>query len=359
MQQPSEATAHELIRLLLLEQRDETGLVERAEQFRSQGEWQEIERLWKAQEQSKESLVCDDEALLGIAEMYRGVVGWFHEKFDRKATAMHFRKAEEAFSCLGNRYAVGLVYMAQGFTRLKSEMDAEEQAQSKDAEEQARLWFCRSLQEFSWLATHCDRIGDRAGCRRSGALVGRIEELLKALEKKKLKREHVHLIPYVGEVAAGEPKLIAAAISVDVQKAESGDAEDEAVIVLAGRRYTLCDPKNRKQKIPLKFSSEHEYFTFDVKGDSMIGVGLKPRDRILAQRVDDVDSGEIAVVVVEGKAGPTGLVKIVAKRKDAILLKSANPAYKTREFSTRAVKSGALKIQGKACGILVEEPETE
>lgn len=65
-----------------------------------------------------------------------------------------------------------------------------------------------------------------------------------------------------------------------------------------------------------------------VKGDSMYPK-IEDGDIIIVRKQDSVDSGSIAVVLIDGD---DGLVKRVKYGRDWIDLESINPEYKTRHF---------------------------
>ena len=65
-------------------------------------------------------------------------------------------------------------------------------------------------------------------------------------------------------------------------------------------------------------------FCLKVKGDSMIGAGIKDGDIVFIRKQESVDDGEIAAVLVEDEA----TLKRVYITKDAVTLISENPKYK-------------------------------
>lgn len=87
------------------------------------------------------------------------------------------------------------------------------------------------------------------------------------------------------------------------------------------------------------------YFWLYVKGDSMIGEGIMPGDLALVREQPDIESGELAVVIVDGEEGT---LKRVYKKESSIVLQSANAAYPPRIFSGPELNSicivGKVKI---------------
>jgi len=85
-----------------------------------------------------------------------------------------------------------------------------------------------------------------------------------------------------------------------------------------------------------------EYVYLVVKGDSMIGEGIMPGDLALVRIQPDVNSGDLAVVIVDKEEGT---LKRVLKRGTGIILQSANPDYPDRLFAGEDVEK--VKIVGK------------
>jgi len=82
--------------------------------------------------------------------------------------------------------------------------------------------------------------------------------------------------------------------------------------------YDMADVKNPE-----------EYRYFNVKGDSM-ETEIHDGNRALVHIQPDVESGELAVVIINGDEG---CLKKVIKQGDSIILQSFNPNYPPRIFS--------------------------
>ncbi len=67
-----------------------------------------------------------------------------------------------------------------------------------------------------------------------------------------------------------------------------------------------------------------EYFYLRAKGDSMEGARIKEGDLLLIRKQPDVDSGDIAAVLIEDEA----VLKRVYKDGTQMILQSENPSYK-------------------------------
>lgn len=71
------------------------------------------------------------------------------------------------------------------------------------------------------------------------------------------------------------------------------------------------------------------YFWLHAKGDSMMNVGIHEGDLLLIRQQNDVDSGDIAVVAINGD---DATLKRVIKKENALILQPENPAYETKIF---------------------------
>ena len=83
-------------------------------------------------------------------------------------------------------------------------------------------------------------------------------------------------------------------------------------------------------------------FCLRVKGDSMIGAGIKDGDIVFIRKQDSVDDGEIAAVLVDDEA----TLKRVYISNDAVTLISENPKYKPMVYTKKQCKN--IRILGKA-----------
>lgn len=85
---------------------------------------------------------------------------------------------------------------------------------------------------------------------------------------------------------------------------------------------------------------------FRCKGDSMIGAGIHDGDVAIVRIQDQVESGELAIVVINGDEGTLKRVHI---QTDAIILESANPSFPPRVFT--GVDRAIVHIVGKVIEI--------
>jgi repressor LexA len=90
--------------------------------------------------------------------------------------------------------------------------------------------------------------------------------------------------------------------------------------------------------------SSGEHYALEIVGDSMINAGILNGDTVLIQRVEDAQSGDIVVALVDNTEAT---LKRLRKRGSQIALEAANPAYETRIFGPDRVK-----VQGRLVGLV-------
>ena len=83
-------------------------------------------------------------------------------------------------------------------------------------------------------------------------------------------------------------------------------------------------------------------FCLRVRGDSMIGAGIKDGDIVFIRKQESVDDGEIAAVLVDDEA----TLKRVYITDDAVTLIAENPKYKPMVYTKKQCKN--IRILGKA-----------
>lgn len=93
--------------------------------------------------------------------------------------------------------------------------------------------------------------------------------------------------------------------------------------------------------VPQNMARGNDLFVLDVQGDSMIGVGIMPRDKIIVRSQQTAENGEIVVALLDDEA----TVKRFCKEKDYIVLKAENPEY-------APIISRYVQVIGKVVGLL-------
>ena len=71
------------------------------------------------------------------------------------------------------------------------------------------------------------------------------------------------------------------------------------------------------------------YYWLRAKGDSMINVGIHDGDLLFIRQQSDVDSGDIAVVAINGD---DATLKRVIKKENTLILQPENPTHETKIF---------------------------
>lgn len=88
--------------------------------------------------------------------------------------------------------------------------------------------------------------------------------------------------------------------------------------------------------------SGETYFWLRAKGDSMVNLGIHEGDLLLIRKQEDVDSGDIAVVAINGDEAT---LKRVIKKDNALVLQPENPNYETKIFVGEEMES--VMIRGR------------
>ena len=125
---------------------------------------------------------------------------------------------------------------------------------------------------------------------------------------------HAIELPGMGRIAAGVP--IAAISEVSHNVAVPGQ-------MLAGQGH---------------------HYALEVKGDSMIDVGINDGDVVVIREPSVADDGDIVVALVEDHEAT---LKRFRRDGAAIALEAANPAYETR-----VLPSDRVKVQGRLVGLI-------
>lgn len=87
----------------------------------------------------------------------------------------------------------------------------------------------------------------------------------------------------------------------------------------------------------------NEYFALKVTGDSMLPL-LSDGDLVIVHDQDDVESGQTAVILINGEEAT---VKKVIKTNEGIELHAMNPYYPIKKFTFEDMKNIPIKIIGR------------
>ena len=91
-----------------------------------------------------------------------------------------------------------------------------------------------------------------------------------------------------------------------------------------------------------EMQSGETYFWLRAKGDSMVNVGIHDGDLLFIRQQSDVDSGDIAVVAINGDEAT---LKRVVKKENTIILQPENPTHETKIFVGKEMD--IIQIRGR------------
>ena len=86
-----------------------------------------------------------------------------------------------------------------------------------------------------------------------------------------------------------------------------------------------------------------DYF-LQVSGDSMTGSGIFDGSLVYVQSCQQVQDGEVAVVIINGDEGT---IKKIRMKNNMLILEASNPAVETRVYSAQEVQELPIQIIGK------------
>ncbi|NIY73359.1 transcriptional repressor LexA [Marivivens donghaensis] len=96
--------------------------------------------------------------------------------------------------------------------------------------------------------------------------------------------------------------------------------------------------------IPQTMVGKGDHFALEVRGDSMIEVGINDGDVVIIRETTTADNGDIVVALVEDAEAT---LKTFRRQKGMIALEAANPAYETR-----MLRDDQVKVQGRLVGLI-------
>lgn len=97
------------------------------------------------------------------------------------------------------------------------------------------------------------------------------------------------------------------------------------------------------EEIPQAMSRQGEFFGLQIKGDSM-EPKFSEGDVVIVRKQDDVDNGNIAIVLVNGDEAT---IKKIKKFDGGINLIPTNPNYEVITYSNEEIEKKPVRIIGK------------
>ncbi len=136
-------------------------------------------------------------------------------------------------------------------------------------------------------------------------------------------------------------------VSVDLLLGKSKPDKKNMVPVLgyvkAGIPIEAVEEVLGYEEITPHMASTGEHFALMIKGDSMLP-RFCPGDVVIVRKQSDINSGEIAVVLVNGS---DATVKKVFKKDNNLMLVSLNTAYEPIVYSNSDIINSPVEIIGK------------
>ena len=114
--------------------------------------------------------------------------------------------------------------------------------------------------------------------------------------------------------------------------------------IAAGVPIEAISEVSHKIAVPGQMVGKGHHYALEVKGDSMIDVGINDGDIVVIRETSTADNGDIVVALVEDQEAT---LKRFRQSGSTIALEAANPAYETRLF-----RDDQVKIQGRLVGLI-------
>jgi repressor LexA len=109
--------------------------------------------------------------------------------------------------------------------------------------------------------------------------------------------------------------------------------------IAAGTAIEAIQQEVDRIALPEDIENDGEHFGLKVKGNSMIEAGINDGDTVIIKKVNNIETGQIAVVLIDDQEAT---LKRVRKKGNTIALEAANKNYETKIYA-----ANRIKIQGK------------
>lgn len=114
--------------------------------------------------------------------------------------------------------------------------------------------------------------------------------------------------------------------------------------IAAGVPIEAIQSQTSAIQLPADMLGSGEHFALEVRGDSMVNLGILDGDTVIIRRTDRAETGEVVVALIDDEEAT---LKRLRKRGNTVALEAANPHYETRIFGADRVR-----IQGKLTALL-------
>lgn len=132
-------------------------------------------------------------------------------------------------------------------------------------------------------------------------------------------------------------------LNIDTVPIESGYTIPVLGRVAAGYGKEAVEEVIGQIEISPALAANGDYFGLLIKGDSMIPT-LYDGDTVIVQRVDDAESGDLVIALVNGH---DATCKRLQKYAEGIALIPQNPVYEPMRFTESEIDTTPVKILGK------------
>jgi repressor LexA len=132
-------------------------------------------------------------------------------------------------------------------------------------------------------------------------------------------------------------------LNIDTVPIESGYTIPVLGRVAAGYGKKAVEEVIGQIEISPALAAKGDYFGLLIKGDSMIPT-LYDGDTVIVQRVDDAESGDLVIALVNGH---DATCKRLQKYAEGIALIPQNPVYEPMRFTESEIDTTPVKILGK------------
>ncbi|NOS67935.1 MAG: helix-turn-helix domain-containing protein [Candidatus Peribacteraceae bacterium] len=112
----------------------------------------------------------------------------------------------------------------------------------------------------------------------------------------------------------------------------------------AGEKTSSEDAVEGWVSLPREMTGGRHSYLLRVKGDSMIGVGIKPGDLVIVDADAQPNNGDVVVIRIDGET----CIKKFYKHGRVIVLEPANPTYERKEYSSKH----DIHLRGVVRGVL-------
>ena len=147
-----------------------------------------------------------------------------------------------------------------------------------------------------------------------------------------------------------EPRIIEGSRPTRPQEAielDNGEVKSLPMMgrIAAGVPIAAIEDYSRNIAVPTEMvSNNYKHYALEVKGDSMIEVGINDGDVVVIRETNTAQTGDIVVALVDDQEAT---LKRFRRKGSTIALEAANPAYETRVF-----RDDQVKVQGKLVGLI-------